>query len=79
MTKQELAEQIQVHDHWHNMSDDNRVWTQGRAHYQLIQDELKLLFAKTSDRCVFFEIVEHLCMYLGFLCIISLIIINLFR
>ena len=55
MTKQELAEQIQVHDHWHNMSDDNRVWTQGRAHYQLIQDELKKQFAKTSDRCVFWN------------------------
>ena len=52
MTKQELAEQIQVHDHWHNMSDDNRVWTQGRTHYQLIQDELKKQFAKTSDRSV---------------------------
>jgi predicted transcriptional regulator len=57
MTKQELAEQIQVHDHWHNMSDDNRVWTQGRTHYQLIQDELKKQFAKTSDRCVFWN--EH--------------------
>ena len=57
MTKQELAEQIQVHDHWHNMSSDNRVWNQGRAHYQLIQDELKKQFVKTSDRCVFWN--EH--------------------
>ena len=27
----------------------------------------------------FFEIVENIVMYLGFLCIISLIVINLFR
>ena len=27
----------------------------------------------------FFEILEYVVMYLGFLCIISLIIINLFR
>lgn len=57
MTKQELAEQIQVHDHWHNMSDDNRVWTRGRAHYELIQKELKSQFTKTSDRCIFWN--EH--------------------
>jgi len=27
----------------------------------------------------FFEVVEHVVMYLGFLCIVSLIVINLFR
>ena len=55
MTKQELIQEIQVHDHWHSMSDDNRVWTRGRAHYQLIQDELKKQFVKTSDRCRFWN------------------------
>lgn len=55
MTKEELAEQIQIHDHFHNMSDDNRVWQQGRAHYALIQDELKSHFVKTSDRCKFWN------------------------
>ena len=57
MTKEELAQEIQVHDHWHAMSDDNRVWTRGRAHWQLIQDELKKQFVKTSDRCIFWN--EH--------------------
>ena len=55
MTKQELAQEIQVHDHWHALSDDNRVWTRGRAHWQLIQDELKKQFVKTSDRCIFWN------------------------
>jgi len=55
MTKQELAQEIQVHDHFHNMSDDHRVWTQGRTHYQFIQDKLKVMFVKTSDRCIFWN------------------------
>ena len=55
MSIQELIEEIQVHDHWHAMSDDNRVWNRGRAHYQLIQDELKKHFARTSDRCIFWN------------------------
>ena len=41
MTKEQLSQEIQVHDHHHAMSDDNRVWRQGVNHYQLIQDELK--------------------------------------
>jgi hypothetical protein len=57
MTKQELAEQIQVHDHFHHMSDDNNMWLRGKAHYELIQAELKKQFVKTSDRCVFWN--EH--------------------
>jgi len=57
MTKQELAEQIQVHDHWHQMSDDNSTWLRGKAHYELIQNELKAQFVKTSDRCIFWN--EH--------------------
>ncbi len=55
MTKQELAEQIQVHDHFYQMSDDNRYYLKGSAHYKLIQDELKSQFAKTSDRCIFWN------------------------
>ena len=55
MSIQELIEEIQVHDHWHAMSDDHRVWQRGRAHYQLIQDELKKQFTKTSDRCIFWN------------------------
>ena len=55
MSIQELIEEIQVHDHHHAMSDDNRVWRQGVNHYQLIQDGLKKLFVKTSDRCKFWN------------------------
>ena len=55
MSIQELIEEIQVHDHWHAMSDDNRVWQRGRADYPLIQDELKKQFTKTSDRCIFWN------------------------
>ena len=55
MTKQELAQEIQVHDHFHQMSDDQRVWRQGTLHYQLIQNELKSKFVKTSDRCTFWN------------------------
>lgn len=55
MTKQELIQEIQVHDHFHQMSDDQRVWRQGTLHYQLIQDELKRQFVKTSDRCIFWN------------------------
>ena len=55
MTKQELAQEIQVHDHFHQMSDDQRVWRQGTLHYQLIQNELKSKFVKTSDRCIFWN------------------------
>lgn len=55
MSIQELIEEIRVHDHWHEMSDDNRVWVRGRNHYELIQDELKKRFAKTSDRCIFWN------------------------
>ena len=55
MTKQELAQEIQVHDHFHQMSDDQRVWRQGTLHYQLIQNELKSKFVKTSDRCKFWN------------------------
>mgnify|MGYP005670026885 FL=1 len=55
MTKQELAEQIQVHDHFYQMSDDNRYYLRGSAHHKLIQDELKSQFAKTSDRCIFWN------------------------
>ena len=55
MTIKELAQEIQVHDHFHQMSDDNRYYLRGRAHYELIQDELKLKFAKTSDRCIFWN------------------------
>ena len=55
MSREELAREIEIHDHWHAMSDDNRVWTRGRAHYQLIQDELKKQFVKTSDRCIFWN------------------------
>ena len=57
MTKQELAEQIQVHDHWYQMSDDNLVYLRGSSHYQLIQGELEKQFPKTSDRCIFWN--EH--------------------
>ena len=55
MSREELAQEIQVHDHHHEMSDDNRVWSRGRNHYQLIQNELKLQFTKTSDRCIFWN------------------------
>ena len=55
MSREELAQEIQIHDHFHHMSDDNRVWRQGQAHYTLIQDELKAMFAKTSDRCIFWN------------------------
>ena len=55
MTREELSQEIQVHDHHHAMSDDNRVWRQGVNHYQLIQDGLKKLFVKTSDRCKFWN------------------------
>ena len=55
MTIKELAQEIQVHDHFHQMSDDNRYYLRGRAHYELIQNELKLKFAKTSDRCIFWN------------------------
>ena len=55
MTKEELAQEIQVHDHFYNMSDDHRVWRQGTLHYQLIQNELKSKFVKTSDRCMFWN------------------------
>ena len=55
MSREELAQEIQIHDHFHHMSDDNRVWRQGKAHYTLIQDELKAMFAKTSDRCIFWN------------------------
>ena len=55
MTREELAQEIKIHDHFHHMSDDNRVWRQGKAHYTLIQDELKAMFAKTSDRCIFWN------------------------
>jgi hypothetical protein len=34
---------------------------------------------KIKRKTDFFEVVEYVVMYLGFLCIISLIIINLFR
>ena len=55
MSREELAQEIKIHDHFHHMSDDNRVWKQGKAHYTLIQDELKAMFAKTSDRCIFWN------------------------
>ena len=55
MTKQELAQEIKMHDHFHHMSDDHRVWQQGRTHYQFIQDKLKATFVKTSDRCIFWN------------------------
>ena len=55
MSREELAQEIQVHDHFHHMSDDHRAWQQGRTHYQFIQDELKAMFAKTSDRCIFWN------------------------
>ncbi len=55
MSIQELIQEIQVHDHFHQMSDDQRVWRQGTLHYQLIQDELKRQFVKTSDRCIFWN------------------------
>jgi hypothetical protein len=55
MTKEELSQEIQVHDHFHQMSDDQRVWRQGTLHYQLIQNELKSKFVKTSDRCIFWN------------------------
>ena len=55
MSREELAQEIQVHDHFHQMSDDQRVWRQGTLHYQLIQNELKSKFAKTSDRCIFWN------------------------
>ena len=55
MSREELVQEIRVHDHWHAMSDDNRVWVRGRNHYELIQDELKKQFAKTSDRCIFWN------------------------
>jgi len=55
MTREELAEQIQVHDHFYQMSDDNRYYLRGSAHHKLIQDELKSQFAKTSDRCIFWN------------------------
>ena len=55
MSREELAQEIKIHDHFHHMSDDNRVWQQGKAHYTLIQDELKAMFAKTSDRCIFWN------------------------
>ena len=55
MSREELAQEIKIHDHFHHMSDDNRVWKQGKAHYTLIQDELKTMFAKTSDRCIFWN------------------------
>ena len=55
MTREELSQEIQIHDHHYAMSDDNRVWRQGVNHYQLIQDELKKQFVKTSDRCIFWN------------------------
>ena len=48
MSREELSQEIQIHDFHHAMSDDNRVWRQGANHYQLIQDELK----KCSSRLV---------------------------
>ena len=33
----------------------------------------------TRKKTDFFEVLEYLCMYVGFLCIISLILINIFR
>ena len=55
MTREDLAVEIKVHDHFYHMSDDNRVWNQGTLHYQLIQNELKRQFVKTSDRCKFWN------------------------
>ena len=55
MSREELAQEIQIHDHHHMMSDDNRYYLSGRAHYKLIQDGLKELFVKTSDRCKFWN------------------------
>ena len=46
MTREDLAVEIKVHDHFHAMSDDHRVWNQGTLHYQLIQNELKKQFVK---------------------------------
>jgi len=55
MSREELAQEIKIHDHFHHMSDDNRYYLSGQAHYKLIQDELKSQFAKTSDRCIFWN------------------------
>jgi len=55
MTIQELSEQIQIHDHHHAMSDDNKVYLRGRTHYELIHKELKKHFVRTSDRCRFWN------------------------
>ena len=55
MSREELAQEIQIHDHFYQMSDDNRYYLRGSTHHKLIQDELKSQFAKTSDRCIFWN------------------------
>ena len=51
----ELALAIRHHDHHHNMSDDYRVYSSGRAERRAIMDVLELMFDKLSDRLEFWN------------------------
>ena len=57
MTKKELSQAIKNHDHHWQFSDDHRVWSGGRAHRDMILEELEKMFNKKSERLIFWN--EH--------------------